>query len=162
MRKDDEVAPASATNQNQGCLATEVALLVGELAGGGSATRCRDCQMTAMSRVRDVAICDRLENGPRKDIAPVWTRSFPIAKEPTTCGEHLKKKRFGTGIGYRSLIDLERPCDQVISAAGYFAHIICVGHGEQVRPNALDGCRLGWPWGWKPHPWCRCPVPRLG
>jgi hypothetical protein len=29
---------------------------------------------------------------------PVWTRSFPIAKEPATLGEHLKKKRFGAGI----------------------------------------------------------------
>ena len=118
MRKDDEVAPASATNQNQGGLATEVALPVGELVGGGSETPCRDCRMTAMSQVRDVAFCDRLVNVPRKDIASVWTRSFPIAKEPTTFGEHFKKKRFGTGTVYRSLIDLERPCGQVISAAG--------------------------------------------
>ena len=34
----------------------------------------------------------------RKDVAPVWTRSFPIAKEPITLGEHLKKKRFLAGI----------------------------------------------------------------
>jgi transcriptional regulator with XRE-family HTH domain len=34
----------------------------------------------------------------RKDVAPVWTRSFPIAKEPTTLGERLKKKRFLAGI----------------------------------------------------------------
>ena len=27
----------------------------------------------------------------------MWTRSFPIAKEPTTLGEHLKKKRFLAG-----------------------------------------------------------------
>ena len=37
----------------------------------------------------------------RKDVAPVWTRSFPIAKEPTTLGEHLKKKRFLAGIRQR-------------------------------------------------------------
>jgi DNA-binding XRE family transcriptional regulator len=42
--------------------------------------------------------CDRLVSVPRKDVAPVWTRSFPIAKVPTTLGEHLKKKRFGAGI----------------------------------------------------------------
>ena len=35
---------------------------------------------------------------PRKDVAPVWTRSFPIAKAPATLGEHLKKKRFDAGI----------------------------------------------------------------
>src|ERR1035437_7950296 len=42
--------------------------------------------------------CDRLVSVPRKDVAPVWTRSFPVSKEPTTLGEHLKKKRFGAGI----------------------------------------------------------------
>ena len=35
---------------------------------------------------------------PRKDVASVWTRNFPIAKEPTTLGQHLKKKRFLAGI----------------------------------------------------------------
>ncbi|HXA44033.1 MAG TPA: helix-turn-helix transcriptional regulator, partial [Candidatus Angelobacter sp.] len=33
-----------------------------------------------------------------KDISPVWTRSFPIAKEPTTLGQHLKKRRFSAGM----------------------------------------------------------------
>jgi DNA-binding XRE family transcriptional regulator len=42
--------------------------------------------------------CDRRVSVPRKDVAPVWNRSFPISKEPTTVGEHLKKKRFGAGI----------------------------------------------------------------
>ena len=42
--------------------------------------------------------CERVVSVPRKDIAPVWTRSFPISKEPTTLGEHLKKKRLGVGI----------------------------------------------------------------
>jgi len=42
--------------------------------------------------------CDRSISVTRKDVAPVWTRSFPIAKEPATLGEHLKKKRFGAGI----------------------------------------------------------------
>ena len=34
----------------------------------------------------------------RTDIDPVWTRSFPIAKEPRSIGEHLRKKRFSTGL----------------------------------------------------------------
>jgi len=42
--------------------------------------------------------CDRHVSVPRKDVAPVWTRSFPISKEPKTLGEHLKKKRFGMGM----------------------------------------------------------------
>jgi DNA-binding XRE family transcriptional regulator len=42
--------------------------------------------------------CDRSVSVARKDVAPVWTRSFPIAKEPTTLGQHLKKKRFIAGM----------------------------------------------------------------
>jgi len=42
--------------------------------------------------------CDRKVTLARKDIAPVWTRSFPITKEPTTLGQHLKKKRFMAGM----------------------------------------------------------------
>jgi transcriptional regulator with XRE-family HTH domain len=45
--------------------------------------------------------CDRRVTVARKDVAPVWTRSFPIAKEPTTLGQHLKKKRFLVGIRQR-------------------------------------------------------------
>ena len=44
---------------------------------------------------------DRRVTVARKDVAPVWTRSFPIAKEPTTLGQHLKKKRFLAGIRQR-------------------------------------------------------------
>jgi transcriptional regulator with XRE-family HTH domain len=40
---------------------------------------------------------ERVVSVPRKDVAPVWTRSYPIAKEPTTLGEHLRKKRFSAG-----------------------------------------------------------------
>ena len=42
--------------------------------------------------------CDRRVTVARKDVAPVWTRSFPIAKEPATLGQHLKKKRFQAGL----------------------------------------------------------------
>jgi len=37
-------------------------------------------------------------NVERKDISPVWTRSFPVSKQPQTIGEHLRKKRFDLGI----------------------------------------------------------------
>ena len=43
-------------------------------------------------------ICDRNVNLPRKDVAPVWTRSFPISKEATNLGRHLRKKRFNAGV----------------------------------------------------------------
>ncbi|MDR3411943.1 MAG: helix-turn-helix transcriptional regulator [Formivibrio sp.] len=39
----------------------------------------------------------------RKDVAPVWTRSWPIAKEPTTLGQHLKKKRFTAGLRQKEI-----------------------------------------------------------
>ena len=77
--------------------------------------------------------CDRRVSVPRKDVAPVWTRSFPISKEPNTLGEHLKKKRFGMGIRQeeaahilgvsdRSLSLWE--CDRLIPAAPYHARIV--------------------------------------
>jgi len=34
----------------------------------------------------------------RTKVAPVWTRSFPAAKQPQTIGEHLRKKRFNAGM----------------------------------------------------------------
>jgi len=42
--------------------------------------------------------CDRSISVVRKDVAPVWTRSFPVSKEPKTISEHLKKKRFDLGL----------------------------------------------------------------
>jgi transcriptional regulator with XRE-family HTH domain len=47
--------------------------------------------------------CDRSVTVARKDVAPVWTRSFPIAKEPTTLGQHLKKKRFMAGLRQKQI-----------------------------------------------------------
>ena len=38
--------------------------------------------------------CDRTARVARTDIAPIWTRSFPISKQPQSIGEHLRKKRF--------------------------------------------------------------------
>ena len=34
----------------------------------------------------------------RRDIAPIWTRSFPVSMEPHTIGEHLRKRRFSLGL----------------------------------------------------------------
>jgi DNA-binding XRE family transcriptional regulator len=77
--------------------------------------------------------CDRRVTVARKDVAPVWTRSFPIAKEPTTLGEHLKKKRFMAGIRQREAavklgvsartLSLWE-CDRIYPTAPYHARII--------------------------------------
>jgi transcriptional regulator with XRE-family HTH domain len=42
--------------------------------------------------------CDRTVSIARKDVAPVWTRSFPVSKQPKSIGEHLRKRRFDLGI----------------------------------------------------------------
>ena len=47
--------------------------------------------------------CARSITVARKNVAPVWTRSFPIAKEPTTLGQHLKKKRFMAGMRQKQI-----------------------------------------------------------
>ena len=77
--------------------------------------------------------CDRKVSVARKDVAPVWTRSFPISKEPVTFGQHLRKKRFGAGIrqseaaqmlgiSARSLSLWE--CDRLFPTAPYYPRII--------------------------------------
>jgi transcriptional regulator with XRE-family HTH domain len=66
---------------------------------------------------------------PRNDIAPIWTRSFPITKEPKTLGQHLKKKRFAEslrqsevaeklGVSSRTLSLWE--CDQIYPTWAYW------------------------------------------
>jgi transcriptional regulator with XRE-family HTH domain len=82
--------------------------------------------------------CDRTVSVARKDVAPVWTRSFPIAKEPTTLGEHLKKKRFMAGmrqgeaaaklgVSGRTLSLWE--CDRIVPAWAYQPRLIAyLGH----------------------------------
>ena len=42
--------------------------------------------------------CERTMSVARADIAPTWTRSFPVSKQPKTIGEHLRKQRFKLGI----------------------------------------------------------------
>lgn len=42
--------------------------------------------------------CERVVNVKRKGVAPVWTRRFPVSKQPKTIGEHLRKKRSDLGL----------------------------------------------------------------
>jgi DNA-binding transcriptional regulator YiaG len=69
----------------------------------------------------------------RKNVAPVWTRSFPISKEPKTLGEHLKKKRFGMGIRQEKaseMLDVSArtlslwECGRLFPTAPYHARIV--------------------------------------
>jgi DNA-binding XRE family transcriptional regulator len=43
---------------------------------------------------RSLPFYERVLHVVRKHVTPVWTCSFPISKEPTTLGEHFRKKRF--------------------------------------------------------------------
>src|SRR5882672_8075552 len=40
--------------------------------------------------------CDRVVSVVRKDYRPVWTRSFPLSRQPQTISQHLR--RFTLGI----------------------------------------------------------------
>jgi len=77
--------------------------------------------------------CDRHVSVPRKDVQPVWTRSFPIGKEPTTLGQHLKKKRVGADIRQSKAAQLLEistrslslwECDRLFPTTPYHARII--------------------------------------
>jgi DNA-binding XRE family transcriptional regulator len=78
-------------------------------------------------------LCDLVVIAPLKNILPVWSRSFPVSKQPQTIGEHLKKKRFSAGIRQleaaqilgvsdRSLSLWE--CDRLLPTAPYHARVI--------------------------------------
>ena len=89
--------------------------------------------------------CDRHVSVPRKDVAPVWTRSFPISKEPKTLGEHLKKKRFGTGMRQEEAAQLLYvsartlslwECDRLFPTPPYHARIIAyMGYNPFKMPE---------------------------
>ena len=77
--------------------------------------------------------CDRSVSVARKDVAPVWTRSWPIAKAPTSLGQHLKKKRFmdglrqkqiaaKLGVSARTLSQWE--CDRIVPAWEYQPRLV--------------------------------------
>jgi len=88
--------------------------------------------------------CKRTVSVPRKDISPVWTRSFPVAKQPETLGQHLRKKRFDSGlrqsevaqrlyISYRTLSCWE--CDRIHPTWEYWPRIVSyLGYDPFTNP----------------------------
>ena len=82
---------------------------------------------------------------PRKDISPVWTRSFPVAKRPKTLGEQLRKRRFDSGlrqaevakkleISNRTLSCWE--CDRIYPTWEYWPRIIgYLGYDPFTEPS---------------------------
>jgi DNA-binding XRE family transcriptional regulator len=76
-------------------------------------------------------LCDRHVSVPRKDVAPVWTRNFPIAKEPKTLGEHLKKKRFGLGLRQQDAAQILKVSDRTLSL--WECDRICPAEPYQTR-----------------------------
>jgi DNA-binding XRE family transcriptional regulator len=80
-----------------------------------------------------LSCCDRIVSVPRQNIAPVWTRSFPISKEATTLGQHLKKRRFSIGIRQRKAAEMLNvsartlslwECDRLFPTISYHATIV--------------------------------------
>ena len=59
--------------------------------------------------------CDRTVNVPRNDVAPVWSHSFPISKEPTSLGQHLRKKRFDMGMRQTQAADILNVSNRTLS-----------------------------------------------
>src|ERR1035438_1490069 len=89
--------------------------------------------------------CDRRVTVARKDIAPVWTRSFPIDKEPTTLGQHLKKKRFLAGVrqreaavklGVSTLTSSLWECDRIYPSCAFQTRLIAyLGYDPFTDPT---------------------------
>ena len=59
--------------------------------------------------------CDRIVNVPRKDIYPVWTRSFPVSKQTQTIGEHLRKERLDLGLRQSQVAHKLKISDRTLS-----------------------------------------------
>jgi len=90
--------------------------------------------------------CDRVVSVPRKDVAPVWTRSFPIAKQPTTLGEHLKKKRFQAGFRQAQIARILKvscrtlslwECDRIYPAWAFQLRLIAYLGYDPFTENGL-------------------------
>jgi transcriptional regulator with XRE-family HTH domain len=90
-------------------------------------------------------ICNRTVHVARRDISPVWTRSFPVAKQPKTLGQHLRKKRFDSGmrqaqvakrldISDRTLSSWE--CDRIYPTWEYWPRIVAyLGYDPFTEPS---------------------------
>jgi transcriptional regulator with XRE-family HTH domain len=90
-------------------------------------------------------ICKRTVSVPRKDISPVWTRSFPISKQPETLGQHLRKKRFDSGLRQTEVarrLDISNrtlscwECDRIYPTWEYWPRIIgYLGYDPFTEPS---------------------------
>lgn len=60
-------------------------------------------------------LCERTVNVERQDVAPVWTRSFPISKQPKTIGQQLRKQRFNLGIRQAEVAERLGVSDRTLS-----------------------------------------------
>jgi transcriptional regulator with XRE-family HTH domain len=98
--------------------------------------------------------CDRRVTVARKDIAPVWTRSFPISKEPTTLGQHLKKKRFMAGLRQAQIarkLGLSRrtlslwECDRVYPAWAFQPRLIAYLGNDPFTETGLKNTKSNEP-----------------
>lgn len=91
-------------------------------------------------------LCERRLKLPRTDVAPVWTRSWPIAKEPTTLGHHLKKKRFQAGLRQAQIARILKvssrtlslwECDRIYPAWAFQPRLIAYLGYDPFTENGL-------------------------
>src|SRR5436190_11430275 len=105
------------------------------------------CSHAAFSRpaCAMLPICKRTVSVPRKDISPVWTRSFPVSKQPETLGQHLRKKRFDSGLRQAEVaqrLDISNrtlscwECDRIYPTWEYWPCIIAyLGYDPFTEPS---------------------------
>lgn len=89
--------------------------------------------------------CKRTVRVARKDISPVWTRSFPVSKQPETLGQHLRKKRFDSGLRQSEVakrLDVSDrtlsvwECDRTYPAWEYWPRIVSyIGYDPFTDPT---------------------------
>jgi DNA-binding XRE family transcriptional regulator len=62
------------------------------------AANCAIHRAFSLLECRSLPFYERVLHVVRKHVIPVWTRSFPISKEPKSLGENLRQKRFSAGL----------------------------------------------------------------
>jgi transcriptional regulator with XRE-family HTH domain len=90
-------------------------------------------------------ICKRTVHVARKDISPVWTRSFPVAKQLQSLGQHLRKKRFDSSLRQSEVakrLDISDrtlscwECDRIYPTWEYWPRIIAyLGYDPFTEPS---------------------------
>lgn len=79
---------------------------------------------------------------PREHVAPIWTHSFPISRQPQTLGEHLRKKRFASGLRQT----------EAANQLGVSARTLSLWECDRIIPTAPFHTRIEAYLGYNPFP----------